>query len=94
MAKLKKMGAGAFVAVGQGSEPQDAAIVHLTYKPKQIKKNIAVIGKGICFDTGGHNLKQASYMNCMHEDICKKCMHANDAVLEYSRATSVLFQSL
>ncbi len=52
MAKLKKMGAGSFVAVGQGSEPQDAAIVHLTYKPKQSKKKIAVIGKGICFDTG------------------------------------------
>jgi leucyl aminopeptidase len=69
MAKLKKMGAGAFVAVGQGSEPQDAAIVHLTYKPKQIKKNIAIIGKGICFDTGGHNLKPARYMHGMHEDM-------------------------
>ena len=69
MAKLKKMGAGSFVAVGQGSEPQDAAIVHLTYKPKQAKKNIAVIGKGICFDTGGHNLKPARYMHGMHEDM-------------------------
>jgi len=69
MAKLKKMGAGSFVAVGQGSEPQDAAIVHLTYKPKQAKKTIAVIGKGICFDTGGHNLKPARYMHGMHEDM-------------------------
>ena len=69
MAKLKKMGAGSFVAVGQGSEPQDAAIVHLTYKPKQVKKSIAVIGKGICFDTGGHNLKPARYMHGMHEDM-------------------------
>ena len=69
MLKLKKMGAGSFVAVGQGSEPQDAAIVHLTYKPKRIKKTIAVIGKGICFDTGGHNLKPARYMHGMHEDM-------------------------
>jgi leucyl aminopeptidase len=69
MAKLKKMGAGSFVAVGQGSEPKDAAIVHLTYKPKQSKKKIAVIGKGICFDTGGHNLKPARYMHGMHEDM-------------------------
>jgi len=69
MAKLKKMGAGSFVAVGQGSEPQDATIVHLIYKPKQAKKNIAVIGKGICFDTGGHNLKPARYMHGMHEDM-------------------------
>ena len=34
MKKLSKMGAGAFVAVAQGSEPQDAAIVHLSYTPK------------------------------------------------------------
>jgi len=34
MATLKTMGAGAFVAVGLGSDPQDAAIVHLSYSPK------------------------------------------------------------
>jgi leucyl aminopeptidase len=69
MKKLKKMGAGAFVAVGQGSEPQDAAIVHLTYSPKSAKKHVALVGKGICFDTGGHNLKSAKYMQGMHEDM-------------------------
>ena len=69
MPKLKKMGAGAFYAVGQGSEPQDAAIVHLTYKAKKAKKHIALVGKGICFDTGGHNLKPAKYMQGMHEDM-------------------------
>jgi leucyl aminopeptidase len=69
MSKLKEMGAGAFVAVGQGSNPQDAAIVHLIYEPKQAKKHIAIVGKGICFDTGGHNLKPAKYMLGMHEDM-------------------------
>lgn len=69
MSKLKKMGAGAFFAVGQGSEPQDAAIVHLKYEPKRASQNIALVGKGICFDTGGHNLKPAKYMNGMHEDM-------------------------
>ena len=69
MAALKKMGAGAFYAVGQGSEPMDAAIVHLTYNPKDTKKHIALVGKGICFDTGGHNLKPAKYMQGMHEDM-------------------------
>ncbi len=74
MPALKKMGAGAFYAVGQGSEPQDAAIVHLTYQPSNsdkgiIKKHIALVGKGICFDTGGHNLKPAKYMQGMHEDM-------------------------
>ena len=69
MKKLQKLGAGAFVAVGQGSEPQDAAIVHLSYSPKSAKKHVALVGKGICFDTGGHNLKPARYMNGMHEDM-------------------------
>lgn len=69
MPALKKMGAGAFVAVGQGSEPQDAAIVHLTYAPANAQKNVALVGKGICFDTGGHNLKPAKYMLGMHEDM-------------------------
>ena len=69
MSKLKKMGAGAFFSVGQGSEPQDAAIVHLRYEPKGATQSIALVGKGICFDTGGHNLKPAKYMSGMHEDM-------------------------
>jgi len=67
--RLKKMGAGAFCAVAQGSGHEDAAIVHLSYRPKGAKKRIALVGKGICFDTGGHNLKPARYMAGMHEDM-------------------------
>jgi leucyl aminopeptidase len=67
--KLRKLGAGAFVAVAQGSGEEDAAIVHLTYAPKKAKKHVALVGKGICFDTGGHNLKPARYMHGMHEDM-------------------------
>ena len=67
--KLRKIGAGAFVAVAQGSSEEDAAIVHLRYRHPQAKKTIALVGKGICFDTGGHNLKPARYMHGMHEDM-------------------------
>jgi leucyl aminopeptidase len=70
--KLKKMGAGAFCAVAQGSPAKDAAIVHISYKGKVAKgktRKIALVGKGICFDTGGHNLKPAKYMQGMHEDM-------------------------
>jgi leucyl aminopeptidase len=69
MTKLRKMGAGAFVAVAQGSETEDAAIVHLSYKHPKAKQTISLVGKGICFDTGGHNLKPARYMHNMHEDM-------------------------
>jgi leucyl aminopeptidase len=72
--KLKKMGAGAFCAVAQGSPAKDAAIVHIRYQGSGIRdqkkaKKIALVGKGICFDTGGHNLKPAKYMHGMHEDM-------------------------
>ena len=83
VAQLKKMKAGAFLAVAQGSPEQDAAIVHLSYVPKikPVKRDpkdksaaaalphVALVGKGICFDTGGHNLKPARYMAGMHEDM-------------------------
>ena len=77
--KLKKMGAGAFCAVAQGSPAKDAAIVRISYKGPKGKgsgvrgqgsgKTVAFVGKGICFDTGGHNLKPAKYMQGMHEDM-------------------------
>ena len=69
MKALRKMGAGAFAAVAQGSDPEDAAIVHLSYKHPKAKQTIALVGKGICFDTGGHNLKPSRYMHNMHEDM-------------------------
>jgi leucyl aminopeptidase len=69
MKALRRMGAGAFVAVAQGSETEDAAIVRLSYRHRGAKKTAALVGKGICFDTGGHNLKPARYMHNMHEDM-------------------------
>jgi leucyl aminopeptidase len=70
--RLKKLKAGAFLAVARGSSHEDAAIVKLGYRGPGARgkgKNIALVGKGICFDTGGHNLKPARYMNNMHDDM-------------------------
>ena len=69
--KLKSRGAGAFLAVAQGSPEADAGILHLRYAPKKksAKGALALVGKGICFDTGGTNLKPARYMHGMHEDM-------------------------
>lgn len=70
-ATLKKKKAGAFLAVAQASPTQDAGIVKLTYTPKKPsrKGKVALVGKGICYDTGGTNLKPANYMFGMHEDM-------------------------
>jgi len=69
--KLKARGAGAFLAVAQGSPEPDAGILHLCYTPKKKSsaRPVALVGKGICFDTGGTNLKPARYMHGMHEDM-------------------------
>jgi leucyl aminopeptidase len=70
--RLAKFGAGAFLAVSQGSETRDAGILHLTYKPSKTArgaKPVALVGKGICYDTGGVNLKSAKSMFGMHGDM-------------------------
>jgi len=66
---LRRMGAGAFCAVAQGSLTRDAAIVHISYAPRGARRRLALVGKGICFDTGGHNLKPARHMHGMHKDM-------------------------
>ena len=69
---LKRKKAGAFLAVAQGSPTEDAGIVRLSYKPagKVVRRDkLTLVGKGICYDTGGTNLKPANYMFGMHEDM-------------------------
>ncbi|GAB1235393.1 M17 family metallopeptidase [Ferrigenium sp. UT5] len=69
MKALHKLGAGAFIAVAQGSYSDDAAIVHLSCRHPKAKQTVALVGKGICFDTGGHNLKPSRSMYNMHTDM-------------------------
>lgn len=67
---LKKKKAGAFLAVSQASPKADSGIIRLRYTPKTAKgKKVFLVGKGICYDTGGANLKPANYMFGMHEDM-------------------------
>ena len=70
--KLRARKAGAFLAVAQGSDSRDAGIAHLSYTPAKIAKDkraVALVGKGICYDTGGVNLKSAKSMFGMHGDM-------------------------
>lgn len=69
-AALKKEGAGAFLAVAQGNATQDAGIVKLSYRPNgSAPPQLALVGKGIIFDTGGTNLKPFKSMLHMHQDM-------------------------
>lgn len=70
--ELQKKKAGAFLAVAQGSPTADAGIVRLCYTPagrSARRDKLTLVGKGICYDTGGTNLKPANYMFGMHEDM-------------------------
>ncbi len=68
--ELLKRGAGAFLAVVQGDHHERAGIVHLHYTPpKKAAKKLALVGKGLCFDTGGYNVKTGDYMHGMHQDM-------------------------
>ncbi len=71
--KLRRLGAGAFLAVAAGNARRDAAgIAQLSYRPRgraSAKPELALVGKGILFDTGGTNLKPHRSMLDMHIDM-------------------------
>ncbi len=62
---MRKLGMELFLAVNQGSN-HDPYLVQITYKGG--KDEIAFLGKGLCFDTGGLSIKPARYMYQMHMD--------------------------
>jgi leucyl aminopeptidase len=67
---LRRLGAGAFLAVSRGSGQRTSGIVRLRYRPRgRVVRHIALVGKGICFDTGGINLKPHRSMYLMHGDM-------------------------
>jgi leucyl aminopeptidase len=66
--EIERMGMGAFLAVGQGSV-NPPKFIHMKYTGKNPKKKIAIIGKGICFDSGGLDIKPASSMLTMKDDM-------------------------
>jgi leucyl aminopeptidase len=70
-AQIQKEKMGMFLSVNAGSayEPR---LVHLTYEPAKATsktKHIALVGKGITFDTGGYSLKPGANMAGMKNDM-------------------------
>ena len=61
---------GAYLAVAKGSD-LDPKFIHLIYKPEgPTRKKIALVGKGLTFDSGGYNLKVgASQIEMMKYDM-------------------------
>ncbi len=69
--KLKQEGCNLICAVGEGSQYKPR-IVKLTYSASNLDKkisHIALVGKGITFDSGGYDLKSSSTMRTMKKDM-------------------------
>lgn len=91
-AKMKKLGMGSLLSVSQGSEQPPKMIV-LKYEPKKStgKKGelLAIVGKGVCFDTGGISIKPSEGMDAMKHD-----MTGGGTVIGTMRAIALLKPSI
>lgn len=65
---LEDQGFGGILSVGRGSA-RTPRLVHLTWAPSGATKKVALVGKGITFDTGGISLKPGSGMEDMISDM-------------------------
>jgi leucyl aminopeptidase len=67
--ELKKLGAGAILGVGAGSSTPPRLIELLYKSPKKTARKLALVGKGITFDSGGLSLKPSKNMESMKSDM-------------------------
>jgi leucyl aminopeptidase len=66
--ELEADGCGGIVGVGRGSA-NPPRLVQLTYKPRGAKAHLALVGKGITYDSGGLSIKPAASMMTMKCDM-------------------------
>jgi leucyl aminopeptidase len=66
---IERMRMGGLLAVNKGSAEEPRFIV-LEYAPKRAKQHVALVGKGITFDSGGISIKPAEKMEEMKFDMC------------------------
>lgn len=66
--QLKQQKFGAMLSVSAGSQSKPSLLI-LEHKPKGAKKTIALIGKGVTFDSGGLNIKTSGSMSDMKSDM-------------------------
>jgi leucyl aminopeptidase len=66
---MKRLGMGALIGVGQGSPHESQLVVMRWDGGKRGAAPLAVIGKGVCFDTGGISIKPAANMEDMKGDM-------------------------
>jgi leucyl aminopeptidase len=66
--ELAEAGFGGVLAVGGGS-PRPPRLVELSWRPRGARTHVVLVGKGICFDTGGISIKPLDGMKLMRKDM-------------------------
>ncbi|MEO6822691.1 MAG: leucyl aminopeptidase [Candidatus Nanopelagicales bacterium] len=67
-AALRAGGYGGIIGVGQGSA-NPPRLIRLAYRPEEARAHLALVGKGITFDTGGISIKPSLNMHLMKTDM-------------------------
>jgi leucyl aminopeptidase len=66
--KMQSLGMGGVLGVAKGSV-KAPVFVHLHYKPARARKTVALVGKGVTFDSGGLSIKTGGHMLDMKCDM-------------------------
>lgn len=79
--KLKKLGMNGILSVCEGSDKK-AKMILIDYKPVGATKTLAIVGKGLTFDSGGISIKPSGDMHEMKYDMCgaAAAIHAIGAI--------------
>ena len=67
--EIARMKMGGLIAVNRGSAEEPRFVV-MEYAPRKAKKHVALVGKGITFDSGGISIKPSEKMEEMKFDMC------------------------
>jgi leucyl aminopeptidase len=67
--EIERMKMGGLLAVNRGSVEEPRFVV-MEYAPRKAKKHVALVGKGITFDSGGISIKPGEKMEEMKFDMC------------------------
>jgi leucyl aminopeptidase len=89
--QMETLGMHSLLAVGRGSE-QDSQLIILRHQVSSDAKTIAIVGKGVTFDTGGISIKPAAEMHEMKYDMCGAAavLCAMMAIVELRPAINVI----
>src|SRR6185312_7379619 len=91
-AELEQEKMGSFLCVAQGT-PQDPKLIALEYRRGRADAQpIALVGKGLCFDSGGISIKPAQGMEAMKFDMCGAAgvLGAMDAIARLALPVNVI----